>query len=77
MNARGQRAVARRNRREAAEVVQEGPREEEIVESDTEEEEILEEREAVPLLVFVFQVQELEVDLQQQQFLSRSIRECD
>ncbi len=51
MNARGQRAVARRNRREAAEVVQEGPREEEIVESDTEEDEILEEREAVPLRI--------------------------
>ena len=42
MNARGQRALARRNCREAAEVVQEGPREEEIVELDTEEEEILE-----------------------------------
>jgi hypothetical protein len=27
MNARGQRALTRRNRREAAEVVQEGPRE--------------------------------------------------
>ena len=51
MNARGQRALARRNRREAAEVVQEGPREEEIVESDTEEDDILEEREAVPLRI--------------------------
>ena len=51
MNARGQRALARRNRREAAEVVQEGPREEEIVESDTTEEKILEERDAVPLRI--------------------------
>ena len=42
-------------RDEAAEVVQEGPREEEIVESDTEEEEILEEeeeeRDAAPLRI--------------------------
>ena len=51
MNARGQRAVARRNRREAAEVVQEGPREEEIVESDTEEDDILEDRDAIPLCI--------------------------
>ena len=51
MDARGQRALARRNRGEVAAVVQEGPREEEIVESDTEEEEILEEREAVPLRI--------------------------
>ena len=36
MNVRGQRALVRRNRRET-DVVQEGPREEEIVESDTEE----------------------------------------
>ena len=43
--------LARRNRREVAEIVQEGPREEENVESDTEEEEILEEQEAVPLLI--------------------------
>ena len=35
MNARGQRALARRNRCEGAEVVQEGPREEEILDSDT------------------------------------------
>jgi len=34
MNARGQRALAR-NCLEAAEMVQEGPRDEEIVESDT------------------------------------------
>ena len=51
MNARGQRALARRNRHEAAEVVQEGHREEEIVESDSEGEEILEERDAVPLRI--------------------------
>ena len=44
MDERGQRAAARRNRREAAEVGQEGPREEEIVEADAEEDEILEER---------------------------------
>ena len=49
MDARGQRALARRNRREVVEVVQQGPREEENVESDTEEEEILEEKEALPL----------------------------
>ena len=49
MNARGQRALARRNRHEAAEVAKEGPREE-IVESDTEEE-ILEERDAAPLRI--------------------------
>ena len=47
MNSRGQRALTRRNRLEAADVVQEGPREEEIVESDTEEEE----RDAVPLRI--------------------------
>ena len=47
MNARGQRALARRHCREAAEVV----REEEIVESDTEEEEILEKRDAAPLRI--------------------------
>ena len=51
MNARGQRALARTNCREAAEEVQKGPREEEMVESDTEEEEILEEREAMPLRI--------------------------
>ena len=54
MNARGQRALTRRNRREAAEMVQdtaEGPMEEEIVESDTEEEEILEQRDAIPLRI--------------------------
>ena len=51
MNARVQRALARRNRRIAAEVVQKAPREEEIVESDTEEEKILEERDAVPLRI--------------------------
>ena len=51
MDARGQRALARRNCREATEVVQEGPREDEIVESDTEKDEILEEREAVPLRI--------------------------
>ena len=67
--------MARRNRREAAEVVQEGPREEEIVESDTEEDDNLEEREPY-LCVFVFQVLELELDLQQQRFLPQSIREC-
>ena len=49
MNARGQRALVRRNHREAAEVVHEGSRGEEIVESDTEEDEILKEREAIPL----------------------------
>ena len=42
MDARGQRALARRNRREVSAVVQEGPREEEIVESDIEEEESFE-----------------------------------
>ena len=51
MNARVQRDSARRNRREAMEVIQEKPREEEIVELDTEEEEILEERDAVPLSI--------------------------
>ena len=51
MDARGQRALARRNRHEVAEVVQEGPRKEENVQSDTEEEDILEEREAVPLRI--------------------------
>jgi len=51
MNARYQRALARKNRHEAAEVVQEGPRDEEIVESDTEKEEILEERDAPPLRI--------------------------
>jgi len=48
MNARGQRALARRNWHEAAE---KGPREEELVESDTEDEEILEERDASPLRI--------------------------
>ena len=43
--------MARRNRREAAEVIQEEPREEEIVQSDDEEEEILEERDVVPLRI--------------------------
>ena len=42
-------ALARRNRRESAEVVQEGPREEEIVESYTEDEEIIEERDETTL----------------------------
>jgi len=50
MNARRQRALARKHRREVAEVVQEGPKEEEIVESDNEEEEILKERD-VPLRI--------------------------
>ena len=67
--------MARRNRREAAEVIQEGPREEEIVESDTEEEEILR-SEKPHLCVFVFQLLELEVDLQQQRFLPLSILGC-
>ena len=53
MNARGQRAFSRRNRREVAEVVLEGPREDEIVESDTEEEEILQERDASPLRIHI------------------------
>ena len=50
------------------------------LESDTEEDEILEEREAVPLCIRIpsarglFKV--LEVDLQQQQFLTLSILEC-
>ena len=43
--------MARRNQHEAAEVVQERPREEEIVESDTEEEEILEDPDAAPLRI--------------------------
>jgi len=43
MNARGQRALARRNRREVVEEVPAGYREENPVESDTEEIEILEE----------------------------------
>jgi len=51
MDARGQRALARRNRREVVAVGQEEPREEEIVESDTEEDEILEEREPVHLRI--------------------------
>ena len=51
MNARGQRTLARKNRHDEAEVVQEGPKEEEIEESDTEEEEILEKRDAIPLRV--------------------------
>jgi len=50
MNAKGQRDLARRNRREAVEEVSAGPREENPVESNTEEEDILEERE-VPLRV--------------------------
>ena len=48
MNARDQRALARKNHRE---LVQEGHREEEIAESETEEEEILEERDAIPLRI--------------------------
>ena len=53
MDARGQRALSRRNRREVAAVVQEGPREKEIVESDTEKDKILEEREAVSLRISI------------------------
>ena len=51
MDERGQRALARRNRREVAVVGQEGPREEEIVEADAAEDEILEEREDVPVRI--------------------------
>jgi len=51
MDARGQRALARKNRREAVEEVPAAPREENPVESDTEESEILEEREQVPLRI--------------------------
>ena len=51
MDARGQRPLARRNRREGAAVGQEGPREEEIVEADAAEDEILEEREDVPVRI--------------------------
>ena len=76
MDARGQRALARRNRREVAAVVQEGPREEEIVESDTQRKKRFSRSEKPSLYVFVFQVQGLEVDLQQQRFLPQSIREC-
>ena len=51
MDARGQRALTRRNRREAVEEVPAASTEEIQVESDTEESEILEEREQVPLRV--------------------------
>ena len=51
MNARGQRALARRNWREAVEKVPAGPREENPVESDTEDEDILEDRDQVPLRI--------------------------
>ena len=49
-NARGQRALARRNRRNAIEVPA-APREENPVESDTEESDILKKREQVPLRI--------------------------
>ena len=51
MDARGERALARRNRREVAAEGQEGPREEEIVAAAREEEDILEEREDVPVRI--------------------------
>ena len=51
MDARGQRALARRNRRDAVEKVLAAPREENLLESDTEGSEILEEREQVPLRI--------------------------
>ena len=49
MNARGQRALARRNRRK----VSVGPREEDLVEFDTEDEDILEERDYLLYLSLV------------------------
>jgi len=51
MDARGQRAFARRNRRDAVDEVPAAPREENPEESDTEESEILEEREQVSLRI--------------------------
>ena len=65
------RALAKRNRREAAKVIQKEPREEEIVESDT----TGDSRGARchSIYVFVCQVLGLEVDLQQQQFRPQSI----
>ena len=51
MDARGKRALARRNRRDAVEEVSAAPREDNPVESDTEESEILDEREQVPLRI--------------------------
>ena len=50
MNAKGQRALERRNHRRLTTLVQ-GRREEEILESDSEREEILKERDAVPLRI--------------------------
>ena len=63
MDARGQRALARRNRHEAIEEVPAAPREENPVELDTEESDILEERE---LYVSVLEV---EAVLQRLKFL--------
>ena len=51
MNAIGQRALARRNTRDAVEEVLAGPKEENPVESDTENEDILEERDHHPLRI--------------------------
>ena len=51
MDARGQRALTRRNRREAVDKIFAAPREENLVESDTEESEILKEGEQVPLSI--------------------------
>jgi len=74
MNARGQRAFARRYRREAVKEVPAGPREENPVESDTEEEDILEEIRF--LYISSFQVLEVEVVLQRLKFLLESIQGC-
>ena len=48
MDARGQRALARRNRHDAVEEVPVAHRKENAMESDTEESDILEERDQVP-----------------------------
>jgi len=53
MDAIGQRALARRNRRDAVEEVPAAPREENPVESDTEESDILEQRDQVPLRIYI------------------------
>ena len=54
MDARGQRALARRNSRDAVEEVPAAPREENPVESDTEESDILEELELLVLTYVIW-----------------------